>query len=263
MPFTGSHPAAVLPFLRTGLVPSALVIGSMTPDLPYFVPLRFSGSTTHTLTGALTVDVLLGGLAFGVWQAVLAPFAIAMAPAAVRERIDPKLPRGLLHHLRSWRRLGLLGASLAVGAVTHVVWDSFTHVPAWGPAHIAWLNGIHAGIPGYRWVQYASTVVGGAALVAWFTHWMFTSTRRPGTDAPVAMPPLVAHAVWALIGFATVAGGLLAARPAYLNGSGPYVTVFLGLTRGGGAGLIAALGCALAWFYYRKQAVTNPLPPRQ
>ena len=36
MPFTGSHPAAVLPFLRSGLPPSALVIGSMAPDFPYY-----------------------------------------------------------------------------------------------------------------------------------------------------------------------------------------------------------------------------------
>lgn len=39
MPFTGSHPAAVLPLLRWGLIPSALVIGSMSPDLGYFLPL--------------------------------------------------------------------------------------------------------------------------------------------------------------------------------------------------------------------------------
>ncbi|MDQ7908342.1 DUF4184 family protein [Phytohabitans sp. ZYX-F-186] len=38
MPFTGSHPAAVLPLVRWGLPPAALVIGSMVPDLPYYLP---------------------------------------------------------------------------------------------------------------------------------------------------------------------------------------------------------------------------------
>src|SRR5215467_12574272 len=37
VPFTFSHPAAVLPLARRGLVFSALVVGSMAPDFPYFV----------------------------------------------------------------------------------------------------------------------------------------------------------------------------------------------------------------------------------
>ncbi|WP_329106330.1 DUF4184 family protein [Micromonospora sp. NBC_01699] len=262
MPFTGSHPAAVLPFLRSGLVPSALVIGSMTPDLPYFLPTSFSGTTTHTLAGALTVDVLLGGVAFGVWQAVLAPFAVAIAPAALRDRLDPRLPRGLAFHLRGWRKLGVLAASLAVGAATHVGWDSFTHLLGWGPSHVAWLADTHAGLPGYRWAQYASTIVGATALAGWFTHWWFTSTpqSRTETRAPLARP--VAYAAWAFIGFATLAGGLLGARP-HLPQSSPYVTVFLVLTRGGGAGLITALGCALAWLALspKPEHTHHPLPP--
>lgn len=37
MPFTPSHVAAALPFLRTPLIPAALVIGTMTPDLFYYL----------------------------------------------------------------------------------------------------------------------------------------------------------------------------------------------------------------------------------
>src|SRR5215207_10039344 len=39
MPFTPSHMAAALPFVRTPLIPSAIAIGTMAPDVPYFVPL--------------------------------------------------------------------------------------------------------------------------------------------------------------------------------------------------------------------------------
>ena len=42
MPFTGSHPAVVLPLLRIGMPASALVIGSLTPDLPYYLPTPFT-----------------------------------------------------------------------------------------------------------------------------------------------------------------------------------------------------------------------------
>ena len=38
MPFTGSHPAAVLPLLRTPLPASALVAGSVAPDIPFYLP---------------------------------------------------------------------------------------------------------------------------------------------------------------------------------------------------------------------------------
>ncbi|RKR89645.1 uncharacterized protein DUF4184 [Micromonospora pisi] len=262
MPFTGSHPAAVLPFMRSGLVPSALVIGSMAPDLPYFVPTTFDGTTTHTLASALTVDVLLGGVAFAVWQAALAPFAIAIAPAALRDRIDSRLPRGATFHLRSLRRVAVLAASLALGAVTHVVWDSFTHLGRWGTRHIGWLAEIHAGLPGYRWAQYASGLIGGAALLGWFVHWWHTSTPQPRTDprtAPVPRP--LAYAIWAFIGLTTVAGGLLGAR-AHLPESGPYVTAFVVATRGGGAGMIAALVCALCWLARpRPHDLAGPLPP--
>ena len=37
MPFTGSHPAAVLPLLRTSLPGSALVAGSLAPDVPFYL----------------------------------------------------------------------------------------------------------------------------------------------------------------------------------------------------------------------------------
>jgi len=37
MPFTLAHPAAVLPLFRGPLVPAALVVGAVAPDLPYFL----------------------------------------------------------------------------------------------------------------------------------------------------------------------------------------------------------------------------------
>ena len=37
MPFTLAHPAAILPITRGRLIPSALVMGSMAPDVPYYV----------------------------------------------------------------------------------------------------------------------------------------------------------------------------------------------------------------------------------
>jgi hypothetical protein len=49
MPFTPSHAVIALPFVRTPLVPAAIAIGAMAPDLPLFVrglPLHYG--VTHS-----------------------------------------------------------------------------------------------------------------------------------------------------------------------------------------------------------------------
>ena len=62
MPFTASHAVAALPFLRTPLPDSALVIGSMTPDLPFYLPLG-PDVATHTAGAVVTYDRLLRAVA--------------------------------------------------------------------------------------------------------------------------------------------------------------------------------------------------------
>ena len=79
MPITFSHPAAVVPLLGVGLVPSALVIGSITPDLPYYLPGPLTSARTHAASGIVTFDLVLGLLAFLVWHVLLAPTAVALA----------------------------------------------------------------------------------------------------------------------------------------------------------------------------------------
>ena len=59
MPFTASHAAAVLPLLRTPLPASALGIGGMAPDFPFFLPFG-PGIRTHTAAAIVTRDLLFG-----------------------------------------------------------------------------------------------------------------------------------------------------------------------------------------------------------
>src|SRR3982751_4122954 len=93
MPFTASHPAAVLPLIRLGLPPSALVIGSMGPDLPYFLPVG-RGLETHTLVGLFTVDPLLGAVCLALWWALIGPLAAAVAPTAGWRRLPVRSASG-------------------------------------------------------------------------------------------------------------------------------------------------------------------------
>ena len=131
MPFTGSHPAAVLPLLRLGLPASALVIGSVTPDLPYYVDLPVTSAQTHSLTGVLGADLILGICAYLLWHLLLVPPLIWVAPAGLQRRIPDHLRTG--PRLSTAGDLARVGLALTIGALTHVLWDAFTHADRLGP----------------------------------------------------------------------------------------------------------------------------------
>ncbi|MBQ0894810.1 DUF4184 family protein [Micromonospora sp. U56] len=242
MPFTGSHVAAVLPLTRSAwLVPSALVIGSMVPDLPYYLPLPAEATLTHSLGGVFGVDLVLGLVALALWHGLLARFLIAISPARLRDRLPPPASR---RH-RPAVRVPMLVASLVVGAATHVLWDSFTHDGMWGTAHIVWLAESHLGMPGYRWAQRVSDVVGATAVVVWLVRWW--RTRSPATAAsrwPSAERVLVVVA-WTAIGLAAACGAALAATEEVA----PQRAVFLAVTRAGGAGMTTAIVLAVCYTF--------------
>ena len=92
MPFTLAHPAAVLPlrgirFLRM----APLVIGAVTPDVPYYLPLGPSGRPlrlgldTHSLGSAFTFDLALG-MALLALAVLLREPLTALLPALTRPR---------------------------------------------------------------------------------------------------------------------------------------------------------------------------------
>ncbi|GAA3591223.1 DUF4184 family protein [Kineosporia mesophila] len=252
MPFTGSHPAAVLPFLRTGLVPSALVIGSMTPDLVYYFPLptgaRWSVShASHTITGIVGLDLLMGLFAFAVWQVLIAPLAVAVSPRPVRDRVG-ELPVPLRQNLGTLRAAALVVVSLLVGAVTHVFWDEFTHPDRWGTAHLSWLAQQHGSMLGARWAQVASSIVGllfiGGALWRWWVRTMPQPVAQPVAPRVAPVSRMVSARVWTIVLFCAGVGSAIGFRAA-LTRPGTQSLPYLVATYGGGAGLLAVLVCAL------------------
>lgn len=169
MPFTVSHAAAalVLKPLRLPLAP--LVIGTMAPDLPYFIGLRHAGGMTHSFPGVLVAAAPAALALTVVWWIALRPAIRDLSPAAVRRRWHPSGP--------AWRSPRLWVAAVgaaAAGALTHSLWDSFTHADAWGTRAIAWLGAEQGPLPGYQWAQYLSGVVGlaaiGCALLVWWVR---------------------------------------------------------------------------------------------
>jgi hypothetical protein len=232
VPFTGSHPAAVLPFLRTPLPASALVIGSMAPDLPFYLPLP-QPYATHTWPAAVTTDLALGLLTWALWHGLLAGAALVTAPAALRGRLEGRVAPGLAGRLSSARQAVLLVVALVLGTGTHLAWDEFTHARRWGAEHIPALAASWGPLPGYRWLQYASSVAGLAVLLLWFVRWW---RRTPAVPVPPG-----ARWVWPVL----VVLGLVAGSVAGLAAGNLDDAVFPAAQWAGGTVLLAAVVLAV------------------
>ncbi|MGW6914269.1 DUF4184 family protein [Kitasatospora sp. NPDC054939] len=271
MPFTLSHPAAVLPLLRSAgargpLVASALVAGSLAPDVPYFAESLLPGvyrhgGATHRWWGVPTVDVALAGALVAGWHGLLRGPLVALLPdrwAGPAEALTARYPRtpfapsaGSGPDGRSvtgpfgsagtgrerLRAAGWFAASAAVGAATHVGWDAFTHEGRLGSRLLPVLEREVAGVPLYDGLQYGSSLLGLGVLGAHAVREL--RARRPGRPA-VVLPRSARRAAVAVLGAATAAGAVHRVSP-LRRGLVPE------LCFGAGAGLaVGAAGYALA-----------------
>jgi len=258
MPFTPSHVAAVLPGRRIGLPLSALAIGAMAPDVPYFLPWGGLGDQlggSHRLAGAVGIDLIVGLVAFTVWHGLLAAPAADLAPRWVRARLPDGWTPGLRAAVPSPGVLVAVVVALVLGAATHVVWDSFTHLDSWGAWRVRALREEWvAGYRGARVAQYASSVIGLAVVVASVVAWVRRTPARPVDDAPgrwVALVPVVAVAATA---------GLVAALVAATDGHSIRRIAFHLVTVAGGVGALAAVVGAVGWHLAaRTRDATGPV----
>jgi hypothetical protein len=244
MPFTTSHAAAVLPFLRTPLPASALVIGSMAPDFPFFVPVG-PGLVTHTAVAIGTTDVALGAFGWLLWHGLLSRPALWAAPRAVRARLA-EVPLGVRPRLPDARSVLLTALALAVGSATHVLWDEFTHARRWGPERLPALYETWGLMPGYRWLQYGSSLLGALIVLAWLALWW---RRTPAAARPERRGPWWPWALLAVVGSAV--GGSVAVGSPSFGAAG-----FDGTAWGGGAALAVAVVLAVGW-HLRRRAVRS------
>lgn len=172
MPFTISHAAAALPFRRTRLIMSALVFGCFAPDLEYFLWLKPHGHLGHTLPGLILFDLPAALVALFLFHRLAKEPLIACLPARLRERIR----NGGKLEIGSVPKFALVCVSILVGAITHIMWDSFTHDTYWLGHHWRFLSeNVRVPVFGYRdWasiLQYASSVFGLVVILLWFIYW--------------------------------------------------------------------------------------------
>jgi len=185
MPFTISHAAAVLPFarwLQRGNILSALVIGSMVPDFGYLLPWRPTRVETHSASALLSFSLPVGLATYWFFQRFIKTAVREVLPDGPYRRSEVFAPVADFWSLGQWfmAAVGVLG-----GAVSHLVWDAFTHEGARGirmiPAIDDWLLTI-AGrqLQGTRLLQDLSSLIGLLIVIAviWRALWTPRSQRQ-------------------------------------------------------------------------------------
>jgi hypothetical protein len=177
MPFTLSHPAAAVPLARGRMVLSALVIGSMMPDLPYFIPLFANDRFAHTLAGLFYFCVPMGLAMFWIFHRFLKLPLLSLLPVSHQARLASVATR---FRFGPSDRFGFIVLSLLAGALTHVSWDLLTHSNGWGVQHLAFLRTLFWGsFRMYLLLQYGSTVLGLALLAFWYWRWFAQAPVSP------------------------------------------------------------------------------------
>ncbi|WP_199818822.1 DUF4184 family protein [Streptomyces sp. NRRL B-1347] len=218
MPFTLSHPAAVLPLLRRPFVPAALVAGAVAPDAPYFLttvgisarsaqdwyePL-LNATQTHSSVGGLLISLPSALGLVAAYRLLRAPLT-ALLPSGLRLP-EPERTVGLPAKAR--HTVWLLVSAL-IGIASHMAWDSFTHGDGYLVTHVEPLRASAiGGLSVARLLQYTSTVIGLAALGRHLWRRRDRLRPRAGTDSVARLSPLTRWGAVVLLVAAPVVGGV-------------------------------------------------------
>ena len=174
MPFTFSHPAIVLPFLKirhASISMSALIIGSITPDFEYFIRMKATGRYSHTLEGMFFLDLPVACIIAVVFHLLVKQPLLNNAPNYFYSRLIVLKNFDFITHIRN-NFLSFIGC-LLIGIASHILWDSFTHSNEYFVDKISFLSSVVsvAGLfkaPLYLCLQHASSAIGIGFLALYF-----------------------------------------------------------------------------------------------
>lgn len=170
MPFTVSHSAAVLPFLRSRrLSATGLIIGTMAPDFEYFFRMNVKGIYGHTIAGIFYFDVPVAIFLAFVFHSIVKKNLIDQFPVFFQKRFQQVRNLDFTTYFKSnWIAFII---STIIGTATHIIWDGFTHqrqffvqaLPEIYEGRTLPLFGIN--YPLWYSLQIISTIVGGVLIL--------------------------------------------------------------------------------------------------
>ncbi|NIK75530.1 hypothetical protein FHS15_000630 [Paenibacillus castaneae] len=174
MPFTLSHPlfAAPLKKVMPSLSITGLILGSMAPDIEYFIAMQPFRSNGHALEG-LFLLALPTCIAFAIaFHYIIKPALPHMLPSF------GGINRFAADSLRSWRLAAPLDwlfflLSVCIGFYSHVFMDNWTHSGGWFVQRLPFLTTKVAGDEIYHILQLSLSVIGLAVPALYIVYCWF------------------------------------------------------------------------------------------
>jgi hypothetical protein len=164
---------------------SAAIIGSMVPDFGWFTPWRPARFETHSALSLLTFSLPVGLITYWIFQRLIKTPLIELLPTGAYARWREHAAPADYTSLLQWF---LAACGVLAGAVTHLVWDAFTHEGARGVRMIPALDeplveiGGHY-LVGVRLLQDGSSLLGLVVVIALLAYGL-----RPGHGVESAAP---------------------------------------------------------------------------
>ena len=153
---------------------SALVIGSMTPDMHFLMPFHVGREETHSFAGLFWFCLPAGFFSYLAFHLLLKLPLFSLLPYDVAVRLAIFVRPSALLPKVPW--VGVV-FSIFVGALTHIAWDALTHGDTFGFRSLGFLRVLVLSPGGYPvyvcdLLQGASSVIGMGLLGHWSLNWL-------------------------------------------------------------------------------------------
>jgi hypothetical protein len=221
MPLTFAHPAAILPFSRKSrfINFSAMVLGSMAPDFEYFLRGKPIGEIGHTFLGFLYFNLPLVTLIYFIYHIFIHHTLVTHLPTFLQDTSTKNKDSTIK------LKVLVFCYSALFGMLTHVVWDSFTHINGFMVINMSILmstfNIYGFEIPLYKFLQHGSTLFGITSIIG-YMYYRSLSRKKHIEVSPkykviywssIFLLTIITVLLWYLIDFvSSISYGILVVR---------------------------------------------------
>ena len=174
MPLTLAHPAVILPFSRNSKYINflALVVGSMSPDFEYFLRGKPYGGIGHTFEGFVVLNLPIVIIVYLIYSTYIHRTLFTHLPSVFQDTYSKK------PNSTNLLKVTVFLYSAFFGMLTHIVWDSFTHLNGFMVKHFSILTYTFQifdfNLPIFKVLQHGGTIVGLFAIIIY----MYCRTAR-------------------------------------------------------------------------------------